>query len=113
MEQKEIDVEKLYNSVPPKKLPSSIIDKPKPPMQQGKVTIWRIEEFEKVPYPEEMHGQFFSCDSYIILYTYEEHGSEKHVIYFWQGRDSTTVLHCHTIMSLIPLYSLKRVLQPT
>lgn len=36
----------------------------------GKVKIWRIENFEKVPVPESMYGQFYDGDSYIILYTY-------------------------------------------
>ena len=45
--------------------------------------IWRIEDFDKVPVEKSMYGQFFGGDSYIILYTYEVRGKEKHIIYFW------------------------------
>ena len=45
--------------------------------------IWRIEDFEMVPVEKSMYGQFFGGDSYIILYTYEVRGKEKHIIYFW------------------------------
>lgn len=55
--------------------------------------MWLIESSQegKTRYPEDMHGRFFSEDSYIILYTYRSHGSDKFVIYFWQGRDSSVV----------------------
>ncbi|XP_072034821.1 advillin-like [Amphiura filiformis] len=56
----------------------------------GKVEIWRIEDFDKVPVEKSMYGQFFGGDSYIILYTYEVRGKEKHIIYFWLGNKSTT-----------------------
>ena len=36
----------------------------------GKVLVWRIENFEKVPVDDSMHGQFFDGDSYIVLYSY-------------------------------------------
>ena len=57
----------------------------------GTLKIWRIEKFEKVPVDPEQHGVFHAGDSYIVQYTYgDESGRPKnHVIYFWQGRDST------------------------
>lgn len=55
--------------------------------------IWRIEDFEVVPWPKEKYGQFYDGDSYIVLYSYqlgdtkEEDGSPKlgHDIFFWLG----------------------------
>lgn len=56
----------------------------------GKLDIWRIENMQKVPVPKSQYGQFFSGDSYILLYTYLAKNREKYIIYFWQGRDSSS-----------------------
>ena len=55
--------------------------------------IWRIEDFNKVDIPEEQYGSFYCCDSYVLLYNYraEESGKESHIVYFWQGNESTRV----------------------
>eukprot|EP00002_Diphylleia_rotans_P006181 TRINITY_DN154_c0_g1_i1.p1 TRINITY_DN154_c0_g1~~TRINITY_DN154_c0_g1_i1.p1 ORF type:complete len:804 (-),score=188.33 TRINITY_DN154_c0_g1_i1:762-3173(-) len=55
----------------------------------GKLEIWRIEDFKMVSWPKEQFGQFYSGDSYVLLYTYNVRGKENYLIYFWQGRDST------------------------
>lgn len=55
----------------------------------GTKKIWRIENFEKAEVPEDMYGQFYGGDSYIILYTYMKGNSEEYIIYFWQGRESS------------------------
>lgn len=59
--------------------------------------VWRIEDFAVAEVPRDMHGQFFECDSYIILFTEEipssqeseEGGSGRdrlvHDIFFWLG----------------------------
>jgi len=56
----------------------------------GKTTIWRIENLKAVPVPKDMYGQFYAGDSYIVLYEYEQKGKEFQILYFWQGRDSST-----------------------
>ncbi|KAJ3427674.1 villin [Anaeramoeba flamelloides] len=56
----------------------------------GTLKIWRIENFKKEDVDESTYGQFFSGDSYIILYTYMQGTRERYIIYFWQGRHSTT-----------------------
>jgi hypothetical protein len=55
----------------------------------GKKQIWRIEDFKKAEVPEDLYGQFYGGDSYIILYTYMKGSSEEYIIYFWQGRESS------------------------
>lgn len=63
------------------------------PAQAGKhdVTIWRIENLEKVELPKALYGQFYGGDSYVVLHTVTPpSGKQTHVIYFWQGRSSTT-----------------------
>lgn len=53
----------------------------------GELKIWRIENFKMEPVAPLSYGQFFAGDSYVLQYTYD--GGKQHVIYFWQGRDST------------------------
>ncbi|KAF2737793.1 actin depolymerizing protein [Polyplosphaeria fusca] len=57
--------------------------------------IWRIEQFEVVPWPKEKYGQFHEGDSYIVLHSQqvktdgeqEDEANNKlvHDIFFWLG----------------------------
>ena len=51
--------------------------------------MWRIEGFEKVELEEELEGQFFAGDSYIIENKYMQGSKEVIMIYFWLGSLST------------------------
>ncbi|CAF0804352.1 unnamed protein product [Adineta ricciae] len=55
----------------------------------GKKEIFRIEQFKMVPYPESMHGIFFSGDSFVIQYTYHDQQRSYTLIYFWLGHHSS------------------------
>lgn len=57
----------------------------------GGLYVWRIEEFQVVPWPKEKYGQFFDGDSYIVLYSYElgDTGKLGHDIFFWLGSHTT------------------------
>uniref|UniRef100_A0AAR2ITR4 Gelsolin n=1 Tax=Pygocentrus nattereri TaxID=42514 RepID=A0AAR2ITR4_PYGNA len=55
----------------------------------GEKQIWRIESGDKVPVDPSTYGQFYGGDSYIILYNYRHGGRQGHIIYIWQGLDST------------------------
>jgi Gelsolin repeat len=46
--------------------------------------VWRIKHFEEVAVPEQSHGQFFSGDCYVVVYSYGE-GAAQHIVYMWQG----------------------------
>ncbi|CAO1441408.1 unnamed protein product [Diamesa hyperborea] len=52
--------------------------------------VWRIENFEPVPYPKGDYGKFFTGDSYIVLNTME---SKNKVlswdVHFWLGLETT------------------------
>jgi len=56
----------------------------------GKVEVWRIEKSELAVVPQRAHGVFFGGDCYVILYSYGVKDKEQYIIYFWQGRNSTT-----------------------
>ncbi len=50
--------------------------------------IWRIEDFEVVPWPSNRIGQFYDGDSYIVLQSYKVGDSKPklhHEIFFWLG----------------------------
>lgn len=52
--------------------------------------IWRIEDFEVVPWPKEKYGQFLDGDSFIVLHSYKigSQGDEDklgHDVFFWLG----------------------------
>ncbi|KAF2262582.1 gelsolin [Lojkania enalia] len=61
------------------------------------VFIWRIEDFEVVPWPKDKYGQFHEGDSYIILHSEkvksmssgggaeEDKNKLAHKIFFWLG----------------------------
>lgn len=56
--------------------------------------IWRIEDFEVVPWPREQYGDFHEGDSYIVLHSYKvgsKNGQEKlaHDVFFWLGSKTT------------------------
>ncbi len=80
-EQKEIDVANLLKKTQTDDLP---VDD-----GTGEVQMWRIENFEKAEVSKDDFGQFFSGDSYIVLYTYKPKNREEYMLYFWQGRNST------------------------
>lgn len=82
IEQKEIDFAALHQRQEAEDTP---VDD-----GSGTLQVWRIEDFEMVAQPEELHGQFFAGDCYVLLYTYMEGNSESYIIYFWQGNQSTT-----------------------
>ncbi|WZH46551.1 Severin [Fusarium acuminatum] len=56
--------------------------------------IWRIEQFEVIPWPNEKYGQFYDGDSFIVLFSEligNGDGTEKlvHDIYFWLGQHTS------------------------
>ncbi|KAJ5817041.1 Gelsolin [Penicillium robsamsonii] len=54
------------------------------------LTIWRIENFQVIPWPSDKTGEFYDGDSYIVLHTYKV-GDDKlgHDIFFWLGSKTT------------------------
>ncbi|XP_078264370.1 scinderin like b [Rhinoraja longicauda] len=46
------------------------------------IAIWRIEKLNPVPVPENVHGNFYTGDAYIVLYTTPDFA---HSIHLWLG----------------------------
>ena len=56
---------------------------------KGDLEIWRVENFELEPWPKERYGEFYSGDSFVMLYTYLVNDKKMYIIYFWQGLHSS------------------------
>lgn len=60
---------------------------------QAGLFIWRVENFEVIPWPRKKYGSFHEGDSYIVLHTEEVKGDVEthliHDIFFWLGRATT------------------------
>ncbi|CEO59476.1 Putative Actin regulatory proteins [Penicillium brasilianum] len=62
--------------------------------QESGFFIWRIENFEVIPWPKERYGEFYDGDSFILLHSYKvgkQQGEEElaHDIFFWLGSKTT------------------------
>ncbi|KAF2069512.1 hypothetical protein CYY_009170 [Polysphondylium violaceum] len=57
--------------------------------KQGGLFIWRIENFQVAPIPNDQHGKFYEGDSYIVLHSIQQGASFKHAIHFWLGEFTT------------------------
>lgn len=57
--------------------------------QEPGLFIWRIENFQVIPWPKEKIGQFYDGDSFIVLHTYKAGDKLGHDIFFWLGSKTT------------------------
>jgi hypothetical protein len=57
----------------------------------GDMYVYRIVDMEKVPVDAGEVGNFLAGDSYIVHYEYDGDGGRSHMLYFWQGRNSSTI----------------------
>lgn len=53
------------------------------------LNVWRIENFEVIPWPKDKYGKFYEGDSYIVLSSIkigrQENEKLIHDVYFWLG----------------------------
>jgi len=53
--------------------------------KQAGLQVWRIENFKVKSVDPKLHGQFFSGDAYIVLYTYKTNDALSFNVHFWLG----------------------------
>jgi gelsolin len=57
--------------------------------QEPGLNVWRVEDFEVIPWPKDKYGEFHEGDSYIVLSSVkvgkDENKKLVHDIYFWLG----------------------------
>uniref|UniRef100_A0A8C7S882 Scinderin n=1 Tax=Oncorhynchus mykiss TaxID=8022 RepID=A0A8C7S882_ONCMY len=49
--------------------------------------IWRIEKMELVPVPENLHGNFYVGDAYVVLHTVKQRESCFYDLHYWLGKE--------------------------
>lgn len=53
--------------------------------------VWRVENFDLVPVPENLHGGFYTGDAYLILNTIKQRsGNLQYDLHFWLGESADT-----------------------
>ena len=74
------------------KLAETLSEDDKKLSQNEGLTVWRIENLEMVPVPEDMVGKFFDGDAYIVLKTSRKGSSNKlsYDLFFWLGANCST-----------------------
>lgn len=59
--------------------------------QKPGLQVWRVENFDLVPVPENLHGGFYTGDAYLILNTIKQRtGKLQYDLHFWLGECSET-----------------------
>ena len=57
--------------------------------QEPCLKVWRIEQFQVVPWPQNKHGRFHVGDSYIVLNSYLVEDKLYHDVHIWIGSESS------------------------
>ena len=57
--------------------------------QEPGLQIWRIEDFEAVPYEAAKYGKFHVGDSYLVLKTNKRGSALSYDLHFWLGEETT------------------------
>lgn len=61
--------------------------------QNAGLQVWRVENFELVPVPENLHGGFYTGDAYLILNTIKQRsGNLQYDLHFWLGEYTKTLI---------------------
>lgn len=59
-------------------------------LQPG-LQVWRVEQFNLVPVPDNLHGGFYTGDAYVILNTIKQRsGALQYDLHFWLGKSLTS-----------------------
>lgn len=54
--------------------------------QKQGLQVWRVENFDLVPVPENLYGGFYTGDAYLILNTIKQRsGNLQFDLHFWLG----------------------------
>lgn len=65
--------------------------------QQPGLQVWRVENFDLVPVPENLYGSFYTGDAYVVLNTIKQRsGNLQYDLHFWLGK-TTAHMRCDLI----------------
>ncbi|XP_049629023.1 gelsolin isoform X2 [Suncus etruscus] len=58
--------------------------------KQPGLQIWRVEKFDLVPVPQNLYGEFFTGDAYVLLKTVQlRNGNLQYDLHYWLGNECT------------------------
>ncbi|XP_029444847.1 adseverin isoform X1 [Rhinatrema bivittatum] len=55
--------------------------------QKSGLQVWRVENMELVPVPENLYGNFYIGDAYLVLYTVKENTNNFYNLHYWLGKE--------------------------
>ncbi|XP_063780496.1 scinderin-like [Pseudophryne corroboree] len=55
--------------------------------QKAGLQIWRIEKMDLVPVPENLHGNFYVGDAYLVLHTIVKNNIKYYDLHYWLGKE--------------------------
>uniref|UniRef100_A0A8C3SGB4 Scinderin n=2 Tax=Chelydra serpentina TaxID=8475 RepID=A0A8C3SGB4_CHESE len=55
--------------------------------QKSGLQIWRIEKLDLVPVPENLHGNFYVGDAYLVLHTQKRSNATFYKLHYWLGKE--------------------------
>ncbi|XP_072010482.1 scinderin [Engystomops pustulosus] len=55
--------------------------------QKSGLQIWRIEKMDLVPVPDNLYGNFYVGDAYIILHTISKNNNKYYDLHYWLGKE--------------------------
>lgn len=68
--------------------------------QKPGLQVWRVENFNLVPVPENLYGGFYTGDAYLILNTIKQRsGNLQYDLHFWLGEYSEMVKGISTLQN--------------
>lgn len=54
--------------------------------KQGGLQVWRVENMDLVPVPQNLYGGFYTGDTYLVLNTIKQNsGHLQYDLHFWIG----------------------------
>lgn len=64
--------------------------------KQPGLQIWRVEKFDLVPVPQNLYGEFFTGDAYVLLKTVQlRNGNLQYDLHYWLGEHPSVPCTTH------------------
>lgn len=71
--------------------------------KQAGLQVWRVENFDLVPVPANLHGGFYTGDAYLVLNTIKQRsGALQYDLHFWLGELNTLSFKPRAISHVCP-----------
>uniref|UniRef100_A0A8C5N0J6 Scinderin n=1 Tax=Leptobrachium leishanense TaxID=445787 RepID=A0A8C5N0J6_9ANUR len=55
--------------------------------QKSGLQVWRIEKMDLAPVPENLYGNFYTGDAYLVLHTIAKNNNKYYDLHYWLGKE--------------------------